>query len=78
MSDLSSYLWLIPALPLLASVLTGFFGPRLLRGASHWPVILAVCGVMRAVGNGARRRCTSIARQCEPWQRTTRGSRRGK
>jgi proton-translocating NADH-quinone oxidoreductase chain L len=44
MSDLSSYLWLIPALPLFASVLTGLFGPRVLRGTSHWPVILAVAG----------------------------------
>jgi proton-translocating NADH-quinone oxidoreductase chain L len=44
MSDLSSFLWLIPALPLLASVLTGSLGPKLLRGASHWPVILAGAG----------------------------------
>jgi NADH-quinone oxidoreductase subunit L len=44
MSDLPSVLWLIPALPLLAAVLTGLLGPKLLRGASHWPVVLAGAG----------------------------------
>jgi NADH-quinone oxidoreductase subunit L len=42
MSDLGPYLWLIPALPLAASVLTAFLGPRLLRRQSHWPTILAI------------------------------------
>jgi NADH-quinone oxidoreductase subunit L len=42
MSNLRDYLWLIPTLPLLAAVVTAFLGPRLLRGASHWPCILAV------------------------------------
>jgi NADH-quinone oxidoreductase subunit L len=42
MSDLSSYIWLIPALPLLASALIAFFGPRLLRQYSHWPCILSI------------------------------------
>jgi NADH-quinone oxidoreductase subunit L len=32
---------LIPALPLAASVVIGFLGPRLLRRHSHWPCILA-------------------------------------
>jgi NADH-quinone oxidoreductase subunit L len=41
MSDVASYLWLIPALPLLAAVLTAFFGPKLLREQSHWPCVLA-------------------------------------
>jgi NADH-quinone oxidoreductase subunit L len=41
MSDPSAYLWLIPVLPLIASVLTAFLGPRLLRQQSHWPCILA-------------------------------------
>ncbi len=44
MSDVTAYIWLIPALPLLASVLIAFLGPRLLRGWSHWPCILAVAG----------------------------------
>src|SRR5437764_9730705 len=44
MSDLSPYLWLVPALPLAASVLTAFLGPRLLRNQSHWPCVLAVIG----------------------------------
>jgi NADH-quinone oxidoreductase subunit L len=34
-------LWLIPALPLLASIITGFLGPRWLRGQSHWPTVIA-------------------------------------
>lgn len=41
MSDVRSYLWLIPALPLAAAAFTGLFGPRLLRRHSHWPCILA-------------------------------------
>jgi proton-translocating NADH-quinone oxidoreductase chain L len=44
MSDVSPYLWLIPALPLAAAVITGLFGPRLLRQHSHWPCILATAG----------------------------------
>jgi proton-translocating NADH-quinone oxidoreductase chain L len=42
MSDLRPYLWLIPALPLLASIITAFFGPRWLRRQSHWPCVLGV------------------------------------
>jgi NADH-quinone oxidoreductase subunit L len=42
MFDMSPYLVLIPLLPLLASVLIAFLGPRLLRQHSHWPCILAV------------------------------------
>ncbi len=43
MSDaLRPYLWLIPGLPLLASAVTAFFGPRFLRQQSHWPCVLAV------------------------------------
>ena len=38
--DPSSFMWLIPVLPLAASVVTAFFGPRLLRQHSHWPCIL--------------------------------------
>jgi NADH-quinone oxidoreductase subunit L len=41
MSDLPRYLWLIPALPLLASAVIFLFGPRLLRRQSHWPCVLA-------------------------------------
>jgi len=44
MSDLAAFLWLIPALPLFAAVLIAFLGPRLLRGQSHWPCLLAVAG----------------------------------
>jgi NADH-quinone oxidoreductase subunit L len=35
---------LIPALPLIAAVLVAVLGPRVLRGYSHWPVILALAG----------------------------------
>ena len=41
MFDMSPYLVLIPLLPLLASVLIAFLGPRLLRHHSHWPCVLA-------------------------------------
>ncbi len=41
MFDPSGYLWLIPALPLAASVVTGLLGPRWLRDRSHLPCIAA-------------------------------------
>ncbi len=44
MSDVSYLLWLIPALPLAAAVLTAFLGPKLLRAQSHWPCILGAAG----------------------------------
>jgi NADH-quinone oxidoreductase subunit L len=44
MSDLYNVLWLIPGLPLLAAFVTAFFGPRFLRGQSHWPCVLAAAG----------------------------------
>jgi NADH-quinone oxidoreductase subunit L len=39
--DPRNYLWLIPALPLAASVLTALLGPKFLRQHSHWPAIVA-------------------------------------
>jgi NADH-quinone oxidoreductase subunit L len=47
MSDAMSYVWLIPVLPLAASVLTAliaFFGPGPVRRQAHWPCILGVAG----------------------------------
>lgn len=44
MSDLGEYMWLIPGLPLIAAALIAFLGPKLLRGASHWPCIAACAG----------------------------------
>src|SRR5687767_901494 len=44
MSNLGEYLWLIPALPLAASAVTAFLGPKFLGRHSHWPCILAVIG----------------------------------
>jgi NADH-quinone oxidoreductase subunit L len=44
MSDPGPYLWLIPLLPLAASVLTAFLGPRWLRQYSHWPCIAGALG----------------------------------
>ena len=41
MSDVSPLLWLIPAFPLAAAVVTAFLGPKLLRAQSHWPCVLA-------------------------------------
>jgi NADH-quinone oxidoreductase subunit L len=51
MSEIHSYLWLVPALPLLAAAVITGFGPRFLRQHSHWPCIAAiaascVCSVM--------------------------------
>src|SRR5689334_8395684 len=39
---------LIPALPLAAAVLVAVLGPRILRGFSHWPVVLALAGSLIA------------------------------
>jgi len=36
--------YLIPLLPLLAAVVIGLFGAKILRGASHWPIWLSVGG----------------------------------
>lgn len=44
MSNVVTYIWLIPALPLLASVIIAAIGPRILREQSHWPCILALVG----------------------------------
>ncbi|HEV3262677.1 MAG TPA: NADH-quinone oxidoreductase subunit L [Gemmataceae bacterium] len=59
MSDPAAYLWLIPVLPLAAFVLTAALGPRLLRGHSHWPCVLATVAsfilsaiALTAVANG--------------------------
>ncbi len=40
---MNSHLWLILALPLGAAILVGLFG-KLLKGQSHWPVILGAAG----------------------------------
>ncbi len=37
---------LIPLLPLTAAAVIGLLGPRVLRGASHWPAILGVAGAL--------------------------------
>ena len=39
-------LMLIPGLPLAAAVVTALAGPRLLRGHSHWPTVIAIAGSM--------------------------------
>jgi NADH-quinone oxidoreductase subunit L len=44
MFEIGELLWLIPALPLAASIVTAFLGPRLLRGQSHLPCVLASVG----------------------------------
>jgi NADH-quinone oxidoreductase subunit L len=36
------YSWLIPLLPLAGALIAGFFGAKLLRGQSHWPIWLGV------------------------------------
>jgi NADH-quinone oxidoreductase subunit L len=42
MPEISQLLPLIPALPLAAAMLTAVLGPRLLRGRSHWPTVIAL------------------------------------
>src|SRR5262249_33901695 len=45
---LAPYLWLIPGLPLIASFVTAFLGPRVLRDRSHWPCIVSIVGAFFA------------------------------
>ena len=45
-SSILSIAPLVPLLPLLGTALVGVTGLRLLRGASHWPVILGVGGAL--------------------------------
>jgi len=42
MSNFDLLIWLVPCLPLVAAVFTGIFGKPLLRGKSHWPVIISL------------------------------------
>src|SRR3954453_4934132 len=42
LSDQGVMLWLIVLFPLLGSVVTALFGYRLLKGASHWPIWVAL------------------------------------
>ncbi len=44
MDTITLCLILIPALPLAAAILIGLLGARVLRNASHWPVIIALSG----------------------------------
>jgi NADH-quinone oxidoreductase subunit L len=36
------YSYLIPLLPLLGAIISGFFGAKFLRGQSHWPIWIGV------------------------------------
>src|ERR1700722_18597133 len=36
------YSYLIPLMPLLGAIIAGFFGAKVLRGQSHWPIWLGV------------------------------------
>jgi NADH-quinone oxidoreductase subunit L len=42
MKSMITQLILIPALPLLAAIITAVLGPKVLRERSHWPTILAL------------------------------------
>ena len=44
MDSIRTLLILVPALPLVAVLVTAALGPRVLRGGSHWPSILAIGG----------------------------------
>jgi NADH-quinone oxidoreductase subunit L len=42
MLSLSDLMFLVPALPLIAAIVTAALGPRVLKEASHWPVIVGI------------------------------------
>src|SRR5262245_57965596 len=44
MSDVQAVLFAIPGLPLLAAIVTAALGPKVLRGQSHVPTIVAIIG----------------------------------
>jgi NADH-quinone oxidoreductase subunit L len=59
LADPTSFMWLIPALPLAGSVIIMLFGKSTLRELSHWPCILGAVGAcvlsviaLLAVANG--------------------------
>jgi NADH-quinone oxidoreductase subunit L len=49
--DEHAYILLIPGCALAASILIGLFGPKLLRGRSHWVAILGVAGSVAAAAH---------------------------
>ena len=63
---------LIPALPLAAAVLVAVLGPRVLRGYSHWPVVLALRRLVR-VQPGAAARSRAGARAAQSRRRLRAG-----
>ena len=42
MFDITTLIWLIPTLPLAATLITAALGKKLLRGQSHWPAIVGI------------------------------------
>ena len=44
MDDIRTLLVLIPGLPLAAALLTAVLGPKLLKGRSHVPTVVALVG----------------------------------
>ena len=44
MFDTRALLILIPALPLVAAIVTAVLGPRVLRQNSHWPAVVGIIG----------------------------------
>ena len=74
MSDLLAYLWLIPVLPLAASVLTAFLGPRFLRAAEPLALHPGHRLLLRAVRSGVLAAVAPRAAQSDS-QLTTPGSR---
>ena len=42
METIDRLIILIPVLPLVAALVTPVLGPRILKGASHWPAMLAI------------------------------------
>ena len=58
---------LIPLLPLLAAMVIGALGPRLLRGQSHWPAITAAAGSFSVAASMLFRGPTSTTLNLFTW-----------
>ncbi|MFO0913426.1 MAG: NADH-quinone oxidoreductase subunit L [Pirellulales bacterium] len=44
LNDMRILMILIPGLPLAAAILIGLLGPKVLKGQSHWPALIGICG----------------------------------
>src|SRR5262245_5894377 len=68
MSQLDLLIFLVPGLPLAATVVTALLGKKVLRGQSHWPTVLALAGsfVLSAILLVQVNRRSAQARESDP------------